>query len=372
MSTASKTAFVTGGTGFLGINLIKLLDEEGWKVTALHRKSSNLTYLKRFPSVSLVVGSIEDKESLKKAIPEGTEVVFHVAGDISMWKKKDAMQSFINIDGTRNLVEAAAEKRVKTFICTSSNSSWGRAKGKITEETPKKGKDSWINYERSKHLGELEAFKGMKLGMKVVSICPADIVGPYDKASYGRCFFLMRDGKLPFSTKGLFSSTHVTELSKAHLAAVTKGKNGECYICAGNDDDVADVLDEIAVMVGHAKPMRLPVWVRYIGAYISDVIAMFTGVEPDDTPEITAITTTSGLSWCSDKAIKELNYKIVPMKTALKDSYDWLVDEGLLEKHDDKGPASSGGNSGFLAIVIVVVLAVLLSQTGIVQNFLSS
>jgi nucleoside-diphosphate-sugar epimerase len=151
----AKTAFVTGGTGFIGINLIQLLVSEGWDVTALHRPTSNITYLKSLP-IKLAEGSITDRQSLHAAIPEGTDVVFHVAGDTNFWSKQNARQNAINIDGTRNMIDAAASKGVETFIHTSSTSAWGRVKGVVTEDTPQAGKDSWINYERSKHLGELD------------------------------------------------------------------------------------------------------------------------------------------------------------------------------------------------------------------------
>ena len=101
--------------------------------------------------------------------------------DTSFWSKGNARQNEINIDGTRNMVEAAAAKGVGTFIHTSSDSAWGRVKGQVTDETPREGKDSWINYERSKHLDELEALKEVELGMKVVVLNPGNVVGPYDR-----------------------------------------------------------------------------------------------------------------------------------------------------------------------------------------------
>ena len=327
----ARTAFVTGGTGFVGINLIELLVNEGWEVTALHRASSNLEYLKRF-AVALVEGSITDRESLERGIPEGTEVVFHVAGDTNFWSKRNALQDAINIDGTRNMVEVAAAKGVSTFIHTSSNSAWGRAQGVVTEETPQAGASSWINYERSKHLGELEALKGVELGMKVVVLNPGDIIGPYDANTWGRLFFMLRDGDLPAVASGLVTSTHVHDVVRAHLDAVDKGRNGEIYLLTGEDGDMVDFVAEIARLSNAKMPMKLPGWVLKLYGHIAVMFAALSGKEPDVTPEIAAIATQTGVSFRSDKAKRELGYRAQPMEVALKDNYEWLVKEGLLER----------------------------------------
>ena len=80
----NKTAFVTGGTGFIGLNLVEHLTQTGWEVVALHRPNSRLTYLQKYP-VRLVEGAIEDAQSLNRALPENVDAVFHVAGDVSLW-----------------------------------------------------------------------------------------------------------------------------------------------------------------------------------------------------------------------------------------------------------------------------------------------
>ena len=327
----TRTAFVTGGTGFIGINLIELLVSKGWDVTALHRSTSKLTYLKRFP-VTLAEGSITDRVSLERTIPEGTDVVFHVAGDTSFWSKKNAQQDAINVDGTRNMVEVSAAKGIGTFIHTSSNSVWGRAKGVITEETPSDGKSSWINYERSKHLGEIEAFKGVALGMKVVVLNPGDVAGPYDANNWGSLFFLLRDGALPAIGSGTITLTHVHDVVQAHLAAVDRGRNGERYLLAGEDHELAELAAEMARWSGAKVPMKAPPWVLKVYGRIAVMIAAFTAKEPDVTPELAAIAGATGATYRSDKAIRELGYRIQPMSVAVQDNYDWLVKEGLLQK----------------------------------------
>ncbi|MDQ2801048.1 MAG: NAD-dependent epimerase/dehydratase family protein, partial [Armatimonadota bacterium] len=145
----AKTAFVTGSTGFLGLNLIQQLTEQGWQVTALHRPSSNLTYLKRF-SVTLTSGEIEDAASLEQAMPEGLDAVFHVAGDVSFWSGHRARQSKANVEGTRNMVATARRKGAKRFIHTSSIAVYGVQPGPFDETAPQLGKSSWIGYLSSK------------------------------------------------------------------------------------------------------------------------------------------------------------------------------------------------------------------------------
>ena len=326
----TQSAFVTGGTGFIGVNLIERLVEQGWKVTALHRPTSNLSYLRRFP-IELAEGSVTDRESLDRALPEGTDVVFHVAGDTNFWAKRNAQQDAINIDGSRNMVDAAASKGVSTFIHTSSISAWGRVKGVVTEETALEGKGSWINYERSKHLGELEALKGTEHGMKVVVLNPGGVAGPYDANTWGQLFFMLRDKALPAASPGTTNISHVHDIVDAHVSAVTNGRSGERYIVANDQVEMVDFIGEIARISGIPKaPPKAPPFVLKLFGRLSVIVAGITGKEPNVTPEIAAVTSERGTSFCSDKAIQELGYRTQPMEVAVKDNYEWLVEEGLL------------------------------------------
>src|SRR5260370_7616798 len=107
-----RTAFVTGATGFLGLNLVAHLTELGWTVVALHRAESNLTYLKRF-SVQLVEGSVEDAASLERALPEGADAVFHAAGDVSFWSRHRARQTRTNVQATPNMAAVPPQPRLR-------------------------------------------------------------------------------------------------------------------------------------------------------------------------------------------------------------------------------------------------------------------
>lgn len=324
----TKTAFVTGGTGFIGINLIELLTEQKWEVHALHRPCSDLTYLHRFP-VILKEGSITDYSSLLKTVPENCDVIFHLAGDTNLWSKYNDRQTEVNVKGSYNMVKAAGEKKVKTFIHTSSTSAWGNMSGKkISESLPQKGAESWVNYERTKWAGEQAVLKVSSNDMKVVILNPATVTGPYDINNWGRLFFALRDGNLPGIPDGVISVTHVREVAKAHLSAVDNGKNSERYILAGDDCRFSDFVQEIAQISGTKKlPRKMPTLMLKILAHLDSRISSIKGKEPHMTPELVKIMTRTGLVYSSSKAVEVLGYKIIPMEKCVQDCYEWLKKE---------------------------------------------
>ncbi len=285
--------------------------------------------MNRFP-IDLAEGSITDIDSLRRALPAATDAVFHVAGDTNYWSKLNDRQTAANVTGTENMVKVAREKGVGCFIHTSSVSAWGEVAGRITEETPQRGKDSWINYEYTKWAGAQAALQGAAEQMKVVVLCPAAIMGPFDVSSWGRLFFIMRDGDFPFSPPGAMSIAHVREVVQAHVAAVEKGRPGASYILAGHDTSLPEIIGEIALCLG-MKPMRTipPFFLRLLGR-LSVMGAAISGKAPVMTPEMAHNFSRPSFSFASDLAIAELEYIVEPLETCVRDSYEWLVAEGLL------------------------------------------
>lgn len=325
----AKKAFVTGGTGFIGINLVKELAARDWDVTALHRPTSDLSTLKTLP-VNLAEGTITELSTLQQAIPKDTDVIFNLAGDTNMWSKNNDRQTEVNVTGTKNMVQASVEKNVATFIHTSSVSAWGKVTGTISEETPQKGNHSWVNYERTKWLSEREALKARNYGIKVVIMNPAMVVGPHDANNWGRLFFALRDNDLPGATRGNMSIAHVKEVAKAHISAVENGRDGENYILGGQNCTFAEFVSLIAEVSGiSAQPKIIPAPILKLVANIQAGISYFTGNKPDLTPELAKLMTRN-VSYSSDKAKRELGYRIPPVKKSVQDCHQWLVQEGLL------------------------------------------
>ncbi len=325
-----RRAFVTGGTGFLGINLIHALIELDWHVTALHRPDSNLTPLDGLP-VRWVQGSITSRESLIKAIYEDIDVVFHLAGDTSFWSKNNLRQFDVNVNGTKHMIDVCTLRGIQTFIHTSSISAWGRLSGLIDETTAQAGGESWLNYEKTKWLGEQEALKGRRSGMKVVILNPASIVGPYDKSSWGRIFLLLQGKKLPGIPPGENNFVHVNDVVEAHLRAVDQGRDGHNYIIGGENLPIYELIREIVNCLEPLKmPPRLPSWLLKSYAAAASTVAIFTGKEPSLTPESADLACRKNYRFSNAKALQELGYKSFPWRQGIHENYSWLEKEGLL------------------------------------------
>ena len=307
----SKSAFVSGASGFIGVNLVKQLVSLNWDVTAMHRESSNLQYLSKIP-VRRVVGDITQLESLLKIMPENTDAVFHVAGNVSFDSSGDITQNRDNIDGTKNMVTCSIEKNISRFIHTSSGASWGLQDNMtITEESPSNVHDIPINYFRTKKLAEDEALAGLKRGLDVVVINPANVVGPFDNVIWGPFVESIFKGDLRTVGTGGAAFCHVEEVAKAHISAFYKGKRGNKYLLAGTQASFQEVGETVANILGAVPP-----------------IASSEG-DPSMTPEMSKLMSLTQMIDCS-KAIEALGFKSVSLQKMFSDLCAWMNEEELL------------------------------------------
>ena len=326
----TQTAFVTGATGFLGLNLVQHLVEQGWQVTALHRPSSDLTYLKRFP-VTLAAGEIEEAASLDRAMPDGLDAAFHVAGDVSFWSGHRTRQQRTNVEGTRNMVETARRKGARRFVHTSTIAVYGTPPGPFDETAPCLGKSSPIGYLHSKALAEEEVQKAVSEGLDAVILNPANIVGPYDLSNWSRLFRLVAEDKLPGVPPGRAPFCHVAEVAKAHLAAFERGRTGENYILAGTDASYLEAFTIVGRLLGRSVPKKpIPAFALALAGRWGELRSRLTHREPDLTPEMATLLS-SRILCRSDKAARELGYQAVSLQTMFEDCYQWMAAEGMVD-----------------------------------------
>lgn len=325
----AKTAFVTGATGCVGLNLIEQLLDQGWKVVAMHRRDSDISLLKSF-KLTRVVGDVTDPRSLRDLIPAQVDCVFHAAGNTSLWSKTHAEQFRVNVKGTRNLVKAALDAKAQRFVLTSSIVAYGFHGGVINEETPTRGTSAKLNYIRSKALAEREVRRGILRGLKAVIINPSNILGPYDSSNWSRMFLMLKQGRLPAVSGGGGSFCHAREVARAHIAAAERGKLGANYLLGGAEASYRGLAKQISQVMGlRRRVVALPPQILNAYAGIEEFVAPFFGRDPDFTRD--AVDLLSQNFYCdSSRAVKELNYKPLPLEVMIKDCHQWMRKNGKL------------------------------------------
>jgi nucleoside-diphosphate-sugar epimerase len=325
---------VTGGTGFVGRHIVEQLVAAGWRVVALHRPTSNTSHLVA-AGVELAVGSITDPASLARAVPDNCDAVFHVAGNTSFWSGGNALQTLENVDGTRMMVQAALAAGAKRFVHTSSVSAWGHQHFVPFDETaPSNALESNINYERTKYLGELEVEKGVARGLSAVILNPGHIVGRYDAHGWATMIRLVHAKKLPGIPPGTGVWADAREVARAHLSAVDavdKGRGGERYLLGGTEATYVEMVRIIGELIGRKVPSKAtPAWMLTVLGRVSEWASKVTRRAPTVTPELAETASRPPHLYKSQKAMRELGYRAVPLEDMLREAVAWLRESGQL------------------------------------------
>lgn len=326
----SLRAFVTGGTGFVGSNLVRELHHQGWDVFALARSASSVEEISDIP-LHIRTGDIQDAASVLQAMPEGSDAVFHVAASTNVWSGKNNEQERINVGGTRNVIEAAIARQAKRFVHTSSFATWGIRNTLLTECSVRTEATDWINYVRTKFAAENLVKQAVREElMDAVILNPANILGPGDRRNWSRVIMMTHKGKLPGVPPGGGPFADVREVAKAHVAAYHKGEKGENYLLGGVDVSFLELIQIVGELLGKPVPSRAtPGWQLKAAARVKSWVAAITGREPDITPE-SAFMIIHHLSCDSGRAQRELDYRFTPIRPLLRDTIDWLNKAGMM------------------------------------------
>lgn len=334
-STKTKSCLVTGATGFLGTNLVHELVRQGWKVRASGMHGDDTQYIKDLP-VEYVPADITKMEEVEPLV-DGCDVVFHVAGDTSFWKKYFKRQRKINVDGAVNVAEACKKHGVKRLVHTSTLDVLGYnpTGGSYDEKTGHYNFDNMgYNYGDTKLEAEVLLRSYNSSQLEVVFIYPGFMMGPFDHTlQVGRVFFELSKGKLPALIPGGGSYCHVTEVAKAHITAAEKGKPGEGYLCAGmphTNLPHAEVYRRIAETINVKTPaITISRKVFIVYAYICELVSEFTKKAPEINPGQARYLSVPQYA-VSGKAIDELGYHVPPIETCIQDALTWYRDNGYV------------------------------------------
>ncbi|MEO7908605.1 MAG: SDR family oxidoreductase [Roseiflexaceae bacterium] len=325
-------AFVTGSTGLLANNLVRLLLQQGHQVSALVRSPEKAARLFAGLNVQLVVGDMQDVAAFGPALA-GHDALFHTAAYFrEYYQPGDHWQTLeaINIQGTIALLSEAERHSVKKVIYTSSNGVIGtRASGEPSDERdpPDAGQTNNL-YFRSKVLAEQAVDTFLKHSqLPVVLILPGWMFGPGDAAptSSGQLVLDFLNHRLPGIVPGAGDPVDVRDVAQAMINAVERGRSGERYIVAGGEvvsfGRLAGLLEQVSGVP--APRLRIPYPAAFAYAWASEIYGRWTG-KP-------VLATINGLRTLrrarltsSEKARRELGATFRPLIETLRDEVTWF------------------------------------------------
>ena len=310
------------------------LTERGHRVRALCRPASQIREL----DVERVTGDLRDPDSLRRAV-EGCELVFHVAADYRLWSKHPGELYPSNVDGTRNLLDAAARARVERVVYTSTVGCIGMPQGRSgDEQTPVSIADMAGHYKRSKWLAEQVALEKAAAGLPVVIVNPTAPVGDHDwkPTPTGKIILDFLRDKLPAFVDTGLNLVDARDTAMGHLLAAEKGRPGERYILGGENLTLEQILGRLAALSGKPAPtIKIPYAVAYAAGVITTALAQVTG-KPPLAPLEGVKMARKKMFVTHEKAARELGFAPRPVEGALKRAIDWFRANGYcLDYHGD-------------------------------------
>lgn len=321
----APSAFVTGGTGFVGANLVRLLLAQGYTVRALVRPHSRLNNLQGLP-VELVTGDLSDRDLAQHMT--GCNYLFHVAAHYSLWRKDREALYQSNVMGTRNVLAAARTAGIERTVYTSSVAAIGVKEGGIADETYQSPVEQLIGaYKQSKYWAEQEAVQAIATGQDIVIVNPSTPIGPWDikPTPTGEIILRFLRRQMPFYLNTGLNLVHVQDVAWGHLLALQTGKTGDRYILGHQNLSLKTMLDLLADITGLPSPQRtIPAWIPLTVAWCDETLLAPLGKAPS--VAIDSVRMATQLMYYNPaKAVQELGLPQTPIVTALQDAVEYFV-----------------------------------------------
>ncbi len=335
-----SNVFVTGASGFIGAWLVHELAQRGHIVHALARRGKPQPppgFLPGegpsfdHPNIRWVSGDITDKNSLSRGMA-GCPQVYHLAGYAKNWARDPQTYSDINVNGLRNVLDAACELGVQRVVWTSTMLTFGPTQfGVVADEsTPRLTPLFTTHYEASKAAGETVAAEYNSKGLPVVIVNPGRVFGP-GYLNEGNSISLVIDmydrGKMPVLMGGhkVGNWVFVQDVVGGHIQAMQRGRPGEKYLLGGENlslKQFLQIVDRVTNRRHFQVTIRRPAAMMY--AWFQQQRAQWFGIYPQITPDWVRVFLTDW-AYSSAKAQRELGYQITSMEAAVRRTYEWIL-----------------------------------------------
>lgn len=329
-----STALVTGGCGFIGDHLVRLLRERGEEVRVLDQAPPETPRA----GVEYVRADITDVPAVRNAV-EGVDTVYHLAAKAGLWDPDPTIFERVNATGSRAVFQAAEEAGVERAVhCSTEAVLKSRRRRSSTEPIDE---EVWLEphelagaYARGKWAAEREALAAAERGLHVVVVNPTVPVGPDDRnlTPPSRMLLGYLNGDYPAYVRSFYNMVDVRDVAEGHVRAAERGRSGERYLLAAHDLSMREILDLLEELTGLPMPRwRVPYPVAWITAVSSQLRARITGNPP--TAPLTGLRIARDPDrFTNRKARSELGMDFRPLRASLEDQVRWFRDRGLLER----------------------------------------
>jgi dihydroflavonol-4-reductase len=331
---AGRTALVTGGTGFVGANLVRELLRDGRSVRVLARAGGDRRALAGL-DVEILDGDLLDPPSLRSAV-RGVGTVFHVAADYRLWARDPSALYRANVEGTRALLQISGDAGVGRVVYTSTVGALGIPRdGSLgTEDTPVALDEMVGPYKRSKFMAEQVALQLARDGLPVVIVNPSAPIGAWDvkPTPTGQMIVDALHGRLFATVDTGLNLVHVRDVARGHILAEEKGRVGQKYILGHMDGNLslAAIGRLIAELSGCRAPrVRIPYAVAWCAAACSEGFARLTGGIPK-VPLDAVRMARKRMYFSPAKAVRELGLPQTDVRLAVRDAVEWFFEHGYV------------------------------------------
>jgi len=323
---------LTGADGLLGSNLVRLLLQRGHKVRVFLFPSSNSKSLDGL-DIEKYYGNILDMQTLDKALVN-CDAIIHAAAMTNIWPARSAIVRQVNIEGTRNVIQAAIKHGVKRMVYVGSGSSVN-AQPDANSKYAFPGAKFGLDYIDSK-------FEALNLVMDAVNtqnlpalaVLPTFMIGAYDSLpGSGQMIIAVAQGKMKFYTAGGRNYVHVMDVAVAIANGLEKGSIGKYYITGNENLTYKEFLSKTAKIVNKPKPLiQIPSWlVKSIG-YCGTVFGTWFGKQPMISYPIACISCEKQYVSSVD-AINELDMPQTDIEIAIRDCYNWFIENNYIKQN---------------------------------------
>jgi dihydroflavonol-4-reductase len=323
--------FVTGASGFVGANLVHELNARGHAVKALLRPGADTRGLLG-AEYEPVPGDVGDPSRLRQSM-QGCDWCFHVAASYHLWLPDYRPMYAANVEGTKNVLEAAAQAGCSRIVYTSTVGCIGLpdafpgGSGAGDETTPFSETLLSNHYKRSKWEAEQVALR-LAANLPVVIVNPSTPIGPRDvkPTPTGKIILDFLRGEMPAYLDTGLNWVHVRDVAAGHILAAEKGRVGERYILGNAEGNwtLKQALDALSEITGLRAPhFRVPYGVALLAAHINEAISSLTG-KPPKAPLAGVRMARHKMFFNPAKAIRELSLPQTPARQALSEAVEWF------------------------------------------------